>query len=722
MFNFKMKYIWIITGILFVSYFTFPALAANDQTEQLEELAQSLEPQDRGGDGESQDELNSSTGSDGADYADQQAEPEGNFDRASMSVQEKLEASLAELDALRDQIAEEKIPLSRKLSDLEAELVEVRREYQQTTRLLDSRTLDLSNLRTEIKKRKEEATYLSNLLGEYARNFESRLHIAEIQRYKDIVEEAKLAPENSNLSAEEVYKAQAKLIEVSLERLEEALGGTSFEGTAVDPSGLVKHGKFVMLGPIALFRSDDGQRVGTAEQRLGSLEPAIIEFGDPADTAAAAEFVMNKQGTLPVDPSLGNAHKIEQTKETLVDHIKKGGPVMYPIFTLAGAALLVAILKWLHMLFIRTPGQKKINRLLDAVARHDEVEAKQKAKSIKGPVGKMLYAGVEHIRQPVELVEEVMYEKVLATRLKLEKFLPFIAITAASAPLLGLLGTVTGIINTFKLITVFGSGDVKTLSGGISEALITTEFGLIVAIPSLLLHAFLSRKAKSVVNQMEKAAVALVNQISKTPYNDSKKDKNDINDAKEILSRLAAGQKSSRPTEKHTAVTGTGPMGPGAGVQGSDTAGQDDSGGHSRFGEFLEDVAGNGPSSAKYSNDSAGAVMNTKVLSINANFSVGEAIDKIRSCQEDGDIDGVFIVDDSGKYIGYVTIGHLVRHPENYKVGSLADQKPFFVRVDTHKNEARDLFDKHNIINIPVLDHNDQLVGRLTRTGNGDGK
>jgi hypothetical protein len=94
--------------------------------------------------------------------------------------------------------------------------------------------------------------------------------------------------------------------------------------------------------------------------------------------------------------------------------------------------------------------------------------------------------------------------------------LPFIAICAASAPLLGLLGTVTGIISTFKLITVFGSGDVKTLSGGISEALITTEFGLIVAIPSLLLHAFLSRKARGVIGQMETAAVAFVNQVSKS--------------------------------------------------------------------------------------------------------------------------------------------------------------------------------------------------------------
>ena len=77
--------------------------------------------------------------------------------------------------------------------------------------------------------------------------------------------------------------------------------------------------------------------------------------------------------------------------------------------------------------------------------------------------------------------------------------------------MLGLLGTVTGIIETFKQITIYGSGDVASLSGGISEALITTEYGLIVAIPSLLLHSFLSRKARGLVSEMETLAVQFTN-------------------------------------------------------------------------------------------------------------------------------------------------------------------------------------------------------------------
>ncbi len=441
------------------------------------------------------------------------------FEQASQSIQKKLEQSITELNQLREKAANEKIPLSRKLSELESKLDEVRSEFQQKSRLLDSRTLDLNNLRSEIELRKEEATYLSNLLSEYIRNFETRLHIAEMQRYTNTLEDAKLAPENNNLSQQEVYEAQMALLIESLDRLFDALGGTRFEGTAVASDGLLKSGTFAMIGPAAMFQSNDGEYIGTAEQRLGSLKPAIIAFESPADASAAAQVFSEGSGVFPFDPTLGNAHKIEETEETLWEHIQKGGPVMIPIFGLAGAALLVAFYKWLALSLTRFPSQKRLKDLLHSVAQQDERGTIHKAEKIKGPIGRMLTSGVDHIKEPRELIEEVMYEHILAARLKLERFLPFIAITASSAPLLGLLGTVTGIINTFKLITVFGSGDVKTLSSGISEALVTTEFGLIVAVPSLLLHAFLSRKARGMVNQMEKTALAFANEVGKAHWN-----------------------------------------------------------------------------------------------------------------------------------------------------------------------------------------------------------
>ncbi|HNT34157.1 MAG TPA: MotA/TolQ/ExbB proton channel family protein [bacterium] len=485
------------------------------------------------------------------------ASEQATFSQAADSLQRRLEVSISELNELRQQVAQEKIPLSRKLSDVERELAETRQKYQETTRLLDGRTLELANLKNEITARQEEATYLSGLLHEYIRSFESRLHIAESHRYKEALEQAKLASQNSNLSQREIFVAEAALLKVSLERLEDCLGGTRFEASVVDSNGIVKEGMVLRVGPAALFRSKDCANVGTVEQRLGSLEPAVIAFSSPSDVTAAAEIISEGTGFFPLDPTLGNAHKIEATQETFLEHVKKGGPVMYPIFALAGSALLVSLYKYLSMLFIRRPSQKRVQLLLSAVAAHDKKTAEERARRIGGPVGRMLATGVEHLKEPKELIEEVMYEHILSTRFDLQRFLPFIAISAASAPLLGLLGTVTGIINTFKLITVFGSGDVKTLSSGISEALITTEFGLIVAIPSLLIHAFLSRKARGVIVQMEKAAVAFVNQVSKTPYKDTwlsesdtasvkrhQQDKRETQEPVELLSVLAQPERS----------------------------------------------------------------------------------------------------------------------------------------------------------------------------------
>lgn len=443
------------------------------------------------------------------------------FDQASANLERHLQKSVEELAALREEIAAEKVPMSRRLNELETELQAVRAEFQAKTRLLDSRTLDLGNLRTEIKLRQDEAAYLGNLLGEYVRNFDAVLHVAEKQHLEGPLQAASLAAENTAAEPREVWQTQAALVAASIDRLLEAGGGARFSGHAVDGAGLVNQGTFTLVGPLAYFRSTDGKVVGTAEQRVDSSEPAVLAFTVLENVQAADHMLANDEGVLPMDATLGSAHKVAAIDESFLEHLGKGGPVVYPIVTLASLALLVAIGKWLSLSLVRRPSRKRIAQLLAAVAQRDAPAARRIAEDLQGPTGRMLAVGVEHLEEPRELIEEVMFERVLSSRLELQKWLPFIAITASSAPLLGLLGTVTGIMNTFSLMTLFGAGDVSTLSSGISEALITTELGLYVAIPSLLLHALLSRKAKGLVDDMEKSAVALVNQVAKTPLRPS---------------------------------------------------------------------------------------------------------------------------------------------------------------------------------------------------------
>jgi len=439
------------------------------------------------------------------------------FERAADTLQAQLDASLEELHQLRASIAVERVELGERLREREAERISVREEYDSVTRSADVTAQRLLTLNEEIKRRREDARALENLFLDYARNFDSRVNIAEKQRYQERIDAALFAPDNANLTEAEVFERQAEMLFTGFERLENSLGGVRFEGRAVDPSGLFDDGTFLVVGPMALFLSNDGSSVGLVEQRAGSTRPSVVDLGDEALAQAAAAIVSGSGEMLPVDATLGNALKVAQTETTVLEEIEKGGPVMYPIFALATAALLVALVKGIGMMFVRRPSRKQTERLSKALVAGDEAAARSAVHNMRGPSGRMLAHAVDNIGQPRDLVEEVMYESVLTSRLKLNRGLPFIAIAAASAPLLGLLGTVSGIINTFKMIVVQGSGDVKSLSGGISEALVTTKYGLIVAIPSLLLHAFLSRKARGIVGEMETAAVSFVNNLSKSP-------------------------------------------------------------------------------------------------------------------------------------------------------------------------------------------------------------
>ena len=133
----------------------------------------------------------------------------------------------------------------------------------------------------------------------------------------------------------------------------------------------------------------------------------------------------------------------------------------------------------------------------------------------KGATARVLKATVRNLDAEREHVEDVVMESIMHESGRLDRFSSAIMVIAAVAPLLGLLGTVTGMIATFDIITEFGTGDPKLLSGGISIALVTTELGLIVAIPMLLLGNMLSAWAEKIKDAMEHSALHLINEYNK---------------------------------------------------------------------------------------------------------------------------------------------------------------------------------------------------------------
>jgi biopolymer transport protein ExbB len=183
-------------------------------------------------------------------------------------------------------------------------------------------------------------------------------------------------------------------------------------------------------------------------------------------------------------------------------------------------ALLFALVKWIQLSRVRLTSEKDLQTVLGHLNQEASDRALAHARGIPGPAGELLATAVAHVEEKKEYLEEILYEKMLDARIRLERGLPFLALTATAGPLMGLLGTVMGMIATFRLISSFGSGDPKLLAAGISEALIATATGMAVAIPALLAHAFLSRKAKSILGRMEQTSVGFINGAPQTRRED----------------------------------------------------------------------------------------------------------------------------------------------------------------------------------------------------------
>jgi biopolymer transport protein ExbB len=432
--------------------------------------------------------------------------------KVAADFQERLDRATLELAQYRKEVEAEKVPLTRKLAELEEQIVAARKEYDQVIRLRDSRTLDVTNLKAQTKSREDSANYMSNLMDEFSRNAEGRLHQTESERYGEIIESKRNAALNANLSLNEKLQARLDLFDLFANRLESGLGGELFDGAAVNgKTGVVSQGKVLLLGPIGYFSTEDGSARGIADSQLNSASTVVLELPLEVPAEPITKTLFAGEGVLPFDPTRGSAFKVEETKLSVADQFRKGGPVMYPIGALGVVAVVIGLLKWLQLALVKRPSNKRVKKFLAALDAGDVTEANVNIQKVGGPVGRMLKAAATHYADPPTMMEESMFEAVLDARAKLNSWIPFIKIAAAVEPLLGLLGTVTGMINTFNLITIFGTGDASTFSSGISEALLTTMWGLVTAIPCLLMAAFLARKARAALDDMEKLAVRLMN-------------------------------------------------------------------------------------------------------------------------------------------------------------------------------------------------------------------
>ena len=436
--------------------------------------------------------------------AQEPAAADGTIDRLARAAGEQLEKSTRELDALRDEIAAEKLPLAQQLTALEEKVTELRREHERVTRQVDAGALEGAALEAEKKLRQDELAYVGNLLDEYARTLETKVDVSELQYCGTAIETAKQASENTTLSMEDKFARQADLVEVSLKRLSDLIGGMTFPGVGVDPQGAVVDGTFAIIGPIALFRAASGV-AGLVVPQTGSTKPLIRPL-EGALQVGLASLVQSGDGLLPLDPSRGGALKALIQRTSLIHIFQKGGPIMWPLLV-ASILALGTVLE--RLLFLANERRKRdpdaLERLFSEVQRGDYAAAIRTSKASKYFVVRTLVYALEHREK--SLANAIVHAQ--ANELKrFRRGIPVLDTIITLAPLLGLLGTVTGMMGSFSLI----GGELSApgaITGGIAEALIATAFGLGIAITSLLPFNFLNARLEEARHEIESASTQL---------------------------------------------------------------------------------------------------------------------------------------------------------------------------------------------------------------------
>ncbi len=200
-----------------------------------------------------------------------------------------------------------------------------------------------------------------------------------------------------------------------------------------------------------------------------------------------------------LDPSRGSLLGLLVQAPNLRERIGQGGLIGYLTIALGVLGLLIALER---VVVLGLEGTKVRSQL------------KSPQPKANNPLGRVLLAAEKHRGADLDTLELKIGEAILREVPKLNRALLFLKIIAVVAPLMGLLGTVTGMINTFQAITLFGTGDPKLMAGGISQALVTTVLGLCVAIPIVLLHTVVSVRSKRIVNVLEEQSTGIVAELA----------------------------------------------------------------------------------------------------------------------------------------------------------------------------------------------------------------
>jgi biopolymer transport protein ExbB len=338
--------------------------------------------------------------------------------------------------------------------------------------------------------------HLTSASGDLASNMEFSLVSAQYPGREAFLEEliSKMSGSDKLPSIEEIERVW---YELNREMVESGKV-VSFSAEVAKPNGDKVEQKVVRVGTFNVV-SEEGKYLQFVASK-GSLEELARQPSGPylgwAKQLAAASDGMHKFGIDPTGPSGGSFLAALINSPNIEERWHQGGYVGYAITAVGAFAFILAI--W-RLIVLSTVGAKVNSQLKNPDTANEN-----------NPLGRVLKVHEDNPSMDTETLELKLSEGILKETPKLESGLTLLKIISAVAPLMGLLGTVTGMIITFQAITIFGAGDPKAMAGGISGALVTTVLGLLVAIPTVLLHTIVNGRAQRIIHVLNEQTTGII--------------------------------------------------------------------------------------------------------------------------------------------------------------------------------------------------------------------
>ncbi|MDN3489897.1 MULTISPECIES: MotA/TolQ/ExbB proton channel family protein [Pseudoalteromonas] len=329
-----------------------------------------------------------------------------------------------------------------------------------------------------------------------------------------------VAGDSSNKFATSVVSAQLPGRSTFMDELAQKMGSTSKLASIEDIEKVwfELQREMTEQGKVSRFNTDvivdGGNKVQKEVVRVGAFnlisDGQYLEYTPSTNTisqltrqpssrftATAADLQQANTGVVPfaLDPTGGSILGLLVQAPDTSEQVHQGGAVGYVILGVGLLALLIALERFVSLLLM---GGKIRRQLKDDTARDDN------------PLGRVMKVKDQYPNVAYDTLELKLSEAILREMPKITRNLTLIKIISVVAPLLGLLGTVTGMINTFQAITLFGTGDPKLMAGGISQALVTTVLGLVVAIPTVFLYTLLNTRSKGLLLILQEQSAGII--------------------------------------------------------------------------------------------------------------------------------------------------------------------------------------------------------------------